>query len=88
MAADRYTPTTNDKGRPAMIVTTTGGHVVYCNSRWDVEAFLGRLPNGPARFPELLEVWDDHAGVERPASGGTVDQALALVASFGEGGAA
>jgi hypothetical protein len=79
---DRYTLTKNDKGRPCIVVTTTGGRVAWCHTRWDVEAFLDGLRAGYDRFPDLLEAWDRHAGPERPPTGGTVTDALALVASF------
>jgi hypothetical protein len=79
---DRYTLTQNDKGRPAIVVTTTGGLVAWCHTRWDVQAFLERLTAGYDRFPGLLAAWDGHAGPERPQTGGTVNDALALVASF------
>lgn len=84
---DRYTLTTGPKGRPAIVVTTSGGIVAYCHSRWEVAALLERLTAGYDRFPGLLKAWDAHAGPERPKTGGSVDDALALVASFPKRGA-
>lgn len=79
---DHATPTSIN-GRPAMIVTTSGGLVITCHHRTDVEDFLGRVRDAGHRFPDLLDQWDAHAGPDHPATGGSVSDALTLVASYG-----